>query len=112
VAFLEGDGKQSRDFCYVDNVVDANILAMQSKKKFGGEVFNIAHGERTNLLEVKKLIEKYSGKKIELERRKPRLGDVRHTHADVSKAKKGFGFKPKVNFDEGLRKTVEWWKTL
>lgn len=111
-AFLEGDGKQSRDFCYVDNVVDANILAMQSKKKFGGEVFNIAHGERTNLLEVKKLIEKYSGKKIELEKRKPRLGDVRHTHADVSKAKKWFDYKPKVNFDEGLRKTVEWWKSI
>jgi UDP-glucose 4-epimerase len=110
-AFLEGDGKQSRDFCYVDNVVDANILAMQSKKNFGGEVFNIAHGERTNLLEVKKLIEKYSGKKINLEMRPPRLGDVKHTHADVSKAKKWFGYKPKINFEEGLKRTVEWWKS-
>lgn len=111
-AFLEGDGKQSRDFCYVDNVVDANILAMESKKKFNGEFFNIAHGERTNLLEVKKLIEKYTGKKIELEKRPSRLGDVRHTHADVSKAKKGFGYNPKVKFEEGLRKTVEWWESL
>lgn len=109
-AFLEGDGKQSRDFCYVDNVVDANILAMQSKKKFGGEFFNIAHGERTTLLEVKKMLEKYSGKKIELEKRKSRLGDVRHTHADVSKAKKWFGYQPKINFEVGLKKTVEWWK--
>jgi UDP-glucose 4-epimerase len=108
--FLEGNGKQSRDFCYVDNAVDANILAMQAKKKFGGEFFNIAHGERTNLLEVKKMIEKYSGKKIELEKRTPRLGDVRHTHADVSKAKKWFGYKPKINFEEGLKKTVAWWK--
>ena len=81
---------------------------MESNKKFGGEVFNIAHGERTNLLEVKKLIEKYSGKKIDLEKRAPRLGDVRHTHADVSKAKKWFGYKPKTNFEEGLKKTVEW----
>jgi len=111
-SFLEGDGKQSRDFCYVDNVVNANILAMQSKKKFGGEVFNIAHGERTNLLEVKKLIEKYSGKKIELEKKPTRLGDVRHTHADVSKAKKGFGYEPKINFEEGLKRTVEWWKSI
>ncbi|MFA5776887.1 MAG: NAD-dependent epimerase/dehydratase family protein [Parcubacteria group bacterium] len=110
--FLEGDGKQSRDFCYIDNVVNANILAMQAKKRFMGEIFNIAHGERTNLLEVKKLIEKYSGKKIELEKRKPRLGDVRHTHADVLKAKKGFGYEPKINFEEGLKRTVEWWKTL
>ncbi|MDO8529276.1 MAG: NAD-dependent epimerase/dehydratase family protein [bacterium] len=110
-SFLEGDGKQSRDFCYVDNVVDANILAMQSNKNFVGDTFNIAHGERTNLLEVKKLIEKYSGKKIELEKRTARLGDVRHTYADVSKAKKGFGYKPKIDFEEGLKKTVEWWKT-
>jgi len=111
-AFMEGNGKQSRDFCYVDNVVDANILAMQSAKKFGGEVFNIAHGERTNLLEVKKLIEKYSGKKINLEMRPPRLGDVKHTHADVSKAKKWFGYKPKMNFEEGLKKTVEWCESV
>jgi UDP-glucose 4-epimerase len=109
-AFLEGDGKQSRDFCYVDNVVNANILAMQSRKKFGGEFFNIAHGERTDLLEVKKLLEKYSGKKIELEKRKPRLGDVRHTHADIGKAKKQLGYEATVNFAEGLKKTVEWWK--
>lgn len=107
-AFLEGNGKQSRDFCYVDNVVDANILAMQAKKNFGGEVFNIAHGERTTVLEVKKLIEKYSGEKIDLEKRPARLGDVRHTHADVSKAKKWFGYQPKIKFEEGLKKTVEW----
>lgn len=109
--FLESDGKQSRDFCYVDNVVEANILAMQSKKKFGGEVFNIAHGERTTLLEVKNLIEKYSGQKLVLEKRPARLGDVRHTHADISKAKKWFGYKPRVNFEKGMKRTIEWWKT-
>jgi len=111
-AFLEGDGKQSRDFCYVDNVVNANILAMQSSKKFNGEFFNIAHGERTTLLKVKKLLEKYSGKKIELEKRKPRLGDVRHTHADISKAKKELKYEPQINFEEGLKRTVEWWKGM
>jgi nucleoside-diphosphate-sugar epimerase len=109
-AFLEGNGEQSRDFCYVDNVVEANILAMQSKKNFSGESFNIAHGERTNLLEVKKLIEKYSGKKIEMEKRPPRLGDVKHTHADIEKAKKWFGYKPKINFEQGLKKTVQWYR--
>jgi UDP-glucose 4-epimerase len=111
-AFLEGDGKQSRDFCYVDNVIEANILAMQSKKDFYGEVFNIAHGERTTLLEVKKLIEKYAGKEIKLEKKPARLGDVRHTHADVSRAKKWFNYKPQVNFEEGLKRTVEWWKSM
>ena len=109
-AFMEGDGKQSRDFCYIDNVIQANILAMKSVKNFNGEVFNIAHGERTSLLEVKKLIEKYTGKKILLELRPARLGDVRHTHADISKAKNRFGYRPVVSFENGLKKTVEWFE--
>jgi len=108
--FLEWDGRQSRDFCYVDNVVNANILAMKSKKRFNGEVFNIAHGERTDLLTVKNLIEKYTGKKLILEKRPPRLGDVRHTHADISKAEKRLGYKPRIDFETGLGKTVEWFK--
>jgi len=111
-SFLDGDGKQSRDFCYVDNVVEANILAMLSKKKFKGEFFNIAHEERTNLLEVKELIEKYSGQKINLEKRPSRIGDVRHTHADISQARKSFGYKPKINFKDGLRKTVAWYQKI
>ncbi len=109
-AFLEGDGSQSRDFCYVDNVVLANILAMQSKKNFGGEAFNIAHGERTEVNDVKKIIEKYTGRKLELEKRPTRIGDVRHTHADISKAKKLLGYSPKIKFDEGMKRTVEWFE--
>ncbi len=109
--FLEGDGKQSRDFCYVDNVVQANIKAMLSKRKFGGEAFNVAHGERTDLLTVKHLIEEYTGQKLILEKRPPRIGDVRHTHADISKAKKWFGYTPKIHFEEGLKRTIAWFKT-
>lgn len=108
--FLEGDGKQSRDFCYVDDVVQANIRAMQTRKKLGGEVFNVAYGARTDLLTVKRLIEKYTGRKLDLERRPSRVGDVRHTHADVSKARRWFGYRPAVDFETGLRKTVEWFK--
>jgi len=110
-AFIEGDGKQSRDFCYVDNVVLANILAMQCKKDLKGEVFNIAHGERTVVNDIKNMIEKYSGKKIDLEKRPKRKGDVLHTHADISKAFKFLGYKPKIRFEEGLKKTVEWFET-
>ena len=109
--FLEGDGTQSRDFCYVDNVINANILAMQSKNKFNGGVFNIAHGERTSLNEVIEKIEKFTGKKLELEKRPPRVGDVHHTHADISKAKAHFGYAPEIKFDEGLKKTVEWFES-
>ncbi|MEK7554383.1 MAG: NAD-dependent epimerase/dehydratase family protein, partial [Patescibacteria group bacterium] len=106
--YLEGDGNQSRDFCYVGNVIEANILAMLSKKPLKGAAVNIAHGERTTLLEVKRLVEKFTKKKLELERRKPRLGDVRHTHADISAARKLFGYRPKVDFETGLRKTIQW----
>ncbi|MBI4992502.1 MAG: NAD-dependent epimerase/dehydratase family protein [Candidatus Harrisonbacteria bacterium] len=109
-AFIEGDGKQTRDFCYVDNVVSANILAMKAKKNFHGEAFNIAHGERTTLNEIKKLIEKYTGKKLSLEQRPPRLGDVRHTHADIGKAKKWFGYVPLLDFETGLRETIKWFE--
>lgn len=109
-AFIEGDGKQSRDFCYIDNVVSANILAMQCKKDLKGEVFNIAHGERTVVNDIKRMIEKYTGKKIDLEKRPKRKGDVAHTHADISKAFKFLGYKPKVKFEEGLKKTVEWFE--
>ncbi len=109
-AFIEGDGKQSRDFCYVDNVVLANMFAMKSSKKLNGEVFNVAHGERTTVNQVKKLIEKYSGKKISLEKRAPRKGDVKHTHADISKIKRMLGYKPVVNFEEGLVRTIKWFE--
>lgn len=107
-AFIEGDGKQSRDFCYVDNVVLANILAMKCPKKLNGEAFNVAHGERTVLNDVKTMIEKYTGKKIDLERRPTRVGDVKHTHADISKAKKWLGYVPVVKYEEGLKRTVAW----
>lgn len=109
-AFIEGDGEQTRDFCYVDNVVDANILAMQSKKRFDGDYFNIANGERTSVNEVKKLIEEFTGMKIDLDYKPTRTGDVRDSHGDVSKAKLALGYEPKVTFSEGLKRTVEWFK--
>lgn len=109
--FLEGDGSQSRDFCYIDNVVEANILAMQAEQPLKGEVINIAHGERTNLNEVRMLIEKHTGKKLDLEFRPPRVGDVTHSQADVSKAKEKLGYEPTVNFEEGLKRTVTWHQT-
>jgi len=108
--FLEGDGKQSRDFSYVSNVVQANMNAMEAKKPLKGEVFNIGNGGRTDLLTVKHLIERHTGKKLDLEKRPPRLGDVRHTHADISKAKKMLGYRPRVDFETGLVKTIQWFQ--
>lgn len=109
-AFIEGDGIQSRDFCYVDNVVLANILAMQSRRSFCGEVFNVAFGSQTTINDAKNMIEHYTGKKLNLEKRPSRLGDVRHTRADISKAKELLGYHPQVDFEEGLKRTIEWFK--
>ena len=108
--FLEGDGRQSRDFCYVDNVVEANISAMRARGPLGGVALNIAHGERTDLLTVKRLIEKYTGRTLKLARLKPRVGDVRHTHADISKARRLIGYKPRVGFRDGIKRTVAWFE--
>ncbi len=109
-AFIEGDGKQTRDFCYVDNVVQANILAMKTKTKLKGEVFNVAHGERTSVYDVRRLLEKYTHRLLKLERRPPRIGDVRDTHADISKAQAILGYTPKINFEKGLIETVKWFE--
>lgn len=111
VLFLEGDGSQTRDFSYVDNVVDANILAMRSDKKFGGEALNIANGARISLLETRKLIEKFTAKKLDLENRPARAGDVKHSHADISKAREWLGYEPVVSFKEGLKRTIAWYQT-
>ncbi len=108
--FLEGDGKQTRDFCFVGNVVSANILSMKSNKKLNGEVFNIGDGKRVNMIAIKKLIEKYSGRKLLLEKRPARRGDVRNTHANIDKAKRVLGYKPITNLEEGVRLTIEWFE--
>ncbi len=108
--YIEGNGLQSRDFCFIDNVVNANIRAMQYTKKFSGEAFNIGAGTRINLREVKRLIEKFTGKKLDLEQRPPRVGDVKDTQADVSKAKKWFGYTPSKTFEQGLKETIQWYE--
>ncbi len=110
--FLEGDGTQSRDFCFIDNVVQANVKAMQFKGKFNGEAFNIGAGDRTNLREVKQLIERHVGRKLVLQERPPRKGDVKHTHASIAKAKQWFGYAPSKRFAQGLRETIAWYRGL
>ncbi|MBI2053530.1 MAG: NAD-dependent epimerase/dehydratase family protein [Candidatus Sungbacteria bacterium] len=110
-AFLEGDGTQSRDFCYIDNVTLANILAMRSEKSFRGDVFNIAHGQTTALRDIKVLIEQKTGKRLDMEQRPPRVGDVSRTWADISKAKDMLGYAPEVSFEDGLARTVAWFES-
>jgi nucleoside-diphosphate-sugar epimerase len=109
-AFIEGDGSQSRDFCYIDNVVNANILAMKSKNNFNGAAINIASGSKIKLNDIRTLIEKYTGRKLDLDVRPKRTGEAKDSCADINKAKELLGYAPKVEFEKGLKMTVAWFK--
>lgn len=104
-----GDGEQSRDFTYIDNVVDETLRACEAPGA-SGKVFNGGTGARITLNQVLKLLEKITGKKIEAKYDPPRAGDIKDSQADISLAKKILGYTPKVMFEEGLGKTWEWYK--
>jgi nucleoside-diphosphate-sugar epimerase len=101
---VHGDGEQSRDFTFVDNAVDANLLAA-SAAGAAGEAFNIACGERTSLNDIIARLSTLAGREIESVNTDPRPGDVRHSLADISKAREVLGYAPAVDFEEGLRRT-------
>ena len=103
-----GDGTQTRDFTYVDDAVEANILASESDSI--GEVFNIGGGSRISVTELIKKIEKIIERKAKVKYIEKQKGDVLDTLADVNKARKELAWKPKVKIGEGLKKFVDWWK--
>ena len=106
---IYGDGEQSRDFTYVENVVMANILSA-TKKEASGKVFNIATQKRITINELVKEINNILNTNIKPEYASPRPGDIKHSLADITAAKKILGYNPKVQFREGLEKTVNWFK--
>ena len=111
--YINGDGKTSRDFCYVSNVVQANLRAALSKNpKALNQVYNVAFGDKTSLNSLFKLIKSELNITAEIEPiyKDFREGDVRHSHADISKAKKNLGYNPKHSIYEGIKKTVLWFK--
>jgi UDP-glucose 4-epimerase len=103
---IYGDGEQSRDFTYIDNVVDANLAACTNGKG-NGQALNIACGERYTLLALLDGLSKLFGVRVEPEFLPPRAGDVRHSQASIERAKAELGFQPRVGFEEGLERTVE-----
>jgi nucleoside-diphosphate-sugar epimerase len=105
-----GDGGQSRDFNYVENVVQANLLACEAPG-CAGKVFNIGTGGRFTLNETLRLLEKISGKKVTAKYDPPRAGDILHSQAGISESRKMLGYDPKVDFAEGLRRTWDWYRT-
>lgn len=106
---IYGNGRQSRDFTYVKNVVEANILAAL-KGRFQGEVFNVASGHDYSILELVASLSRIMRKKITPVFLPKRAGDVFKTSADLSRVKKILGFRPKINFTQGLELTVDWFK--
>ncbi len=106
-----GDGKQSRDFTYAENVVNANLLACQAPAgEVAGRVFNVATGTRIDLNETFRVLKKLTGYSGEVKYEAERAGDVKHSLADLSLAQKHLGYKPTVGFEEGLQRTIEWYR--
>ncbi len=106
---VHGDGEQSRDFTYIDNVIDANFLAADADETHG-EVLNIACGERVTINQVVAAINKALGKSVPSNHVEPRPGDVRHSLADIEAARRVIGYEPKVRFEEGLALAIDWYK--
>ena len=116
-AFLEdtqpvvfGDGEQTRDFTYVENAVQANLLACEAPN-VSGRVFNVGTGGRVSLNEILRALGKITGKTVEAKYDPPRDGDIRDSQADISQAKQFLGYQPQVAFEEGLTRTFEWYRS-
>ena len=106
---IDGDGTQSRDFTYIDNVVSANLLAARARAEtVSGRSYNVGCGSRVSLLEIITLLERLLGRRLDRAHRPSRVGDVPHTLADVGRAKQDFGYEPLVGFEEGLTRTVQF----
>ncbi|HEY1271018.1 MAG TPA: SDR family oxidoreductase [Terriglobales bacterium] len=106
-----GDGAQSRDFTYIDNAVSANLLACRAPKEAVGGAFNVATGTRIDLNETFRVLKKLTGYEGSIKYAEERAGDVKHSLADISRAEKYLAYKPHIDFEAGLKKTVEWYRT-
>ncbi len=107
---INGDGKQSRDFTYIDNVIEANLKACKASHEAGGQAFNIAYGGREYLIDLYYEMCKILGKEIEPKFGPDRAGDIKHSNADISKAKELLGYDPQYSFAEGLQLAIDWYR--
>lgn len=107
---INGDGKQSRDFTYVENVIEANLKACLAPHEAAGQAFNIAYGGREYLIDIYHTLTKALGKNIVPHFGPDRKGDIKHSNADISKAKTLLGYDPEYNFARGLDEAIEWYK--
>jgi UDP-glucose 4-epimerase len=104
-----GDGSQSRDFTFVDNIVQANLLALRAPH-LAGEVMNVACGDRIKLLDMVEILNNLVGRDLPVSFVSPRLGEVQHSQADIERARTILGYAPSVSFAEGLERTLAWYR--
>ena len=107
---INGDGKQSRDFTYIDNVIEANLKACLAPHEAAGEAFNIAYGGRELLIDIYYGLTKALGVNIEPNFGPDRKGDIKHSNADISKARKLLGYDPDYSFEDGIQLAIDWYK--
>lgn len=107
-----GDGEQTRDFCYIDNTVRANLLAASTPKRLAGEIVNVAGGRRIGLNELCREIGKIMGQEVRVDHVDPRPGDIRHSLADITAARELLGYEPLVKWEDGLPPTLAYLKSL
>ncbi len=107
---INGDGRQSRDFTFVENVIEANLKACKASHEAGGQAFNIAYGGREYLIDLYHTMCEKLGKSIEPHFGPDRAGDIKHSNADITKARELLGYDPQYNFEKGLDLAIEWYK--
>jgi len=107
---IEGDGMQTRDFIYIDDVVQANLKALLKEEINGDMVYNVAYGRQTSIVGLAEKIVEISGSKSKIVHLPPRQGDVRNSHADIENAKKHLDYVPAHSIDSGLKNTINWYR--
>lgn len=110
VPTINGDGMQSRDFTYIDNVIEANLRACHASSEAAGQVFNIGAGGRLFLIDIYHYLCNALGKDVEPNYGPPRKGDVRDSNADISKARELLGYNPEYDFEKGIALAIDWYK--
>lgn len=110
IPVINGDGKQTRDFTYIENVIEANIKACAAPSSYAGESFNIAFGQSDSLIDMYKDIARLLDSQIEPKFGPEREGDIKHSYADITKARKLLGYDPQYDFSTGLAESIRWYK--
>ena len=110
VPMINGDGKQSRDFTYIENVIEANLKACLAGHEAAGEAYNIAYGGREYLIDIYEGLTKALGVNVEPYFGPDRAGDIKHSNADITKAREKLGYDPDWSFDRGIKAAIEWYR--